>query len=76
VYATRKYTRKPVLEPKIEKEHFIAADGAKLPVRSWLPKDSAVKAVVVALHGFNDYSNAFTATGSYLSQAGHRVLRL
>jgi alpha-beta hydrolase superfamily lysophospholipase len=59
-----------VLEPKIEKEHFIAADGAKLPVRFWMPKDASIKAVVVALHGFNDYSNAFTSTGTYLSQQG------
>jgi acylglycerol lipase len=37
---------------------FIAADGARLPLRRWLPA-GPVKAVILALHGFNDYSNAF-----------------
>jgi alpha-beta hydrolase superfamily lysophospholipase len=37
---------------------FIAADGARLPLRKWLPKGS-VSAVILALHGFGDYSNAF-----------------
>ena len=37
---------------------FIAADGARLPLRRWLP-DGPVSAVILALHGFNDYSNAF-----------------
>ena len=36
---------------------FIASDGARLPLRKWLPK-GPVKAVILALHGFNDYSNA------------------
>jgi alpha-beta hydrolase superfamily lysophospholipase len=59
-----------VFVPKIEKDFFIAGDGSKLPVRTWMPKDSHIKAVVVALHGFNDYSNAFTSSGNYLSSLG------
>jgi acylglycerol lipase len=34
-------------------------------MQSWLPK-SKPKAVIVALHGFNDYSNAFALPGEYL----------
>jgi len=37
---------------------FIADDGARLPLRKWLPRDG-VKAVILALHGFGDYSHAF-----------------
>jgi acylglycerol lipase len=37
---------------------FIAGDGARLPLRKWLPK-GRVAAVILALHGFNDYSAAF-----------------
>lgn len=59
-----------IAEPKIEKEHFIATDGSMLPVRSWLPEDRPVKAVIVALHGFNDYSNAFNTSGEYFSLKG------
>jgi acylglycerol lipase len=39
---------------------FIANDGAYLPLRRWVPA-GPVKAVILALHGFNDYSNAFDA---------------
>jgi alpha-beta hydrolase superfamily lysophospholipase len=59
-----------ITTPKIDNAHFIAADGALLPLRSWLPKEGAVTAVVIALHGFNDYSNAFTGAGDYLSSRG------
>lgn len=46
------------------------ADGARLPVNAWLPKDSAPKAVVIALHGFNDYGNFFDAPATYLASHG------
>jgi alpha-beta hydrolase superfamily lysophospholipase len=56
--------------PHLARAHFIASDGAVLPVRVWQPKQEAVKAVVIAVHGFNDYSKFFTAAGQYLSQRG------
>lgn len=59
---------KQVIEPSIQNRYFVAGDGAMLPMRSWLPKDNTVKAVIVALHGFNDYSNFFSAPGTYLSR--------
>lgn len=37
---------------------YIASDGARLPLRRWLPP-GPVRAVILALHGFNDYSRAF-----------------
>src|SRR5437870_7543725 len=48
---------------------FIAADGARLPLRSWLPRGE-VKAVILALHGFGDYSNAFTLPGEFWAERG------
>jgi acylglycerol lipase len=48
---------------------FITEDGASLPLRRWLPKND-VHAVLIALHGFNDYSNFFTTPAKYLSRAG------
>ena len=37
------------------------ADGARLALKIWLPPDRQTsKAVIVAIHGFNDYSRAFT----------------
>ena len=61
---------KQVVNPKIESGHFVAADGAVLPVRTWLPVDNPATAVIVALHGFNDYSNFFASPGTYLSRHG------
>lgn len=59
---------KQLLEPRIQKDTFVAADGSILPVRAWLPKNGPVKAVIVGLHGFNDYSNFFASPGDYLSR--------
>ena len=36
-------------EPGIRNGHFIAGDGAMLPLRSWLPQDRPVKAVIVGV---------------------------
>lgn len=58
------------LEPKIVNDHFVAADGAVLPLRSWLPEDRPVTAVIVGVHGFNDYSNSFAIPGNYLIRHG------
>ncbi len=49
--------------------YYRAQDGATLPLRQWLP-DSNPKAVLVALHGFNDYSNFFDRPGAYLRTQG------
>jgi acylglycerol lipase len=44
--------------PQLLADRLIAADGTALPLRRWLPARQPA-AVVLALHGFNDYSNAF-----------------
>lgn len=54
------------------------ADGTDLPVRAWLPKDSSghvkpIKGVIVALHGFNDYSRGMAIPGSGLARRGYAV---
>lgn len=55
--------------PALAANAFIAADGAQLPLRRWLPPDEP-RAVILALHGFNDYSNAFAAPASAWAAAG------
>ena len=35
------------------------AEPHDLPRRDWLPDDTPPRAVILAVHGFNDYSNAF-----------------
>ncbi len=60
--------------PHFTETAFVAADGAVLPLRKWLPpKDRGgrqPKAVILALHGFNDYSNAFDGPGEIWSKDG------
>ncbi|CAK0763146.1 acylglycerol lipase [uncultured Gammaproteobacteria bacterium] len=50
----------------------IAADGYRLPVRRWLP-EGPMRAVIVAVHGFADYSIAFAEAGPWLAKAGFAV---
>ena len=58
-----------VQSPTLAGDAFVAADGARLPVRSWLPKDKA-RAVIVAAHGFNDYSAFFASPGPWFADRG------
>jgi len=49
-------------------KEFQTRDGTRLPLRAWLPTDGAApKALILALHGFNDYSHAFATPGLYLA---------
>ncbi len=64
---------KLVSQPKLDKDFFVAGDGIRLPVRNWLPEDARIRAVIIGLHGFNDYSNSFTSPGKYLSRHGIAV---
>jgi len=64
-------THGPVVpaEPQLATDAFFSDDGARLPLRSWLP-DGRVKATILALHGFNDYSNAFAGPAADWAEHG------
>lgn len=55
--------------PILTNTHFIATDGSHLPLRRWHP-DGPPRAVILALHGFNDYSKAFDSPARTLAEAG------
>jgi alpha-beta hydrolase superfamily lysophospholipase len=62
--------RGPAIQaPALLDTQIMLADGAALPVRRWLP-DDAPRAVIVALHGFNDYSRAFEQPATYWASRG------
>ena len=42
--------------PGISEQMFTSYDNTELPLRRWLPSDQ-ITGVIIALHGFNDYSN-------------------
>ena len=46
--------------PALTDTAFVATDAKTLPLRKWLPQGEP-RAVILALHGFNDYGNAFDA---------------
>jgi len=52
----------------LQPDTAIMADGTSLPYRVWRAKSS--RAVIVAVHGFNDYSNTFAAPGAWLAKRG------
>ena len=56
------------VEPSIIDDKLIVADGAILPIRKWAPKQGDLKAVLLVVHGFNDYSNFFKPSGEYLAK--------
>jgi alpha-beta hydrolase superfamily lysophospholipase len=55
--------------PQLTATRLIAADGAALPLTRWLPAEQP-RAVVLALHGINDYANAFATAGAAWARAG------
>lgn len=65
-------------QPALSGKAIHTADGVDLPVRSWVPKDragkpKAIKGIVIAIHGFNDYSRGMGIPGSGLARRGYAV---
>lgn len=60
------------LFPAIEAESFTSFDGVKLPMHRWLPAGKP-DAIVLALHGFNDYSLFISDAAHYFAQHGVAV---
>lgn len=59
-----------VVESALIGDAITTADGARLPLKAWLPAAGPVKAVIIALHGFNDYSNFFNDAGAHFARHG------
>ena len=68
----------PVLEggvtPQVSSDAIVARDGARLPLRRWDAEGGAPRAVIVALHGMSDYSNAFDMPGKVWAKLGITTL--
>lgn len=57
---------------RLEASRIIATDGEALPVSVWETQEEP-QAIVLALHGFNDYRHAFADVGPFLAQRGIAV---
>lgn len=55
--------------PQLINDTFHTEDGVILPVKKWLPEKN-IDAVIIALHGFNDYSQFFQLPGEFFQQQG------
>lgn len=49
---------------------YVAADGTALPLAAWPAAKGPPKAVILGLHGFGDYRNAFEEPAEIWSKAG------
>lgn len=60
-----------VTGPQLTADHFVTSDGTALPLQSWPPPEGKrPHGVLLALHGFNDYANAFALPAPALAEAG------
>lgn len=57
--------------PTIESDAFLTRDGLRLPLRHWDAQHP--RAVIVALHGMSDYSQAFDLPGPWWAAHGITV---
>jgi alpha-beta hydrolase superfamily lysophospholipase len=55
--------------PALDDDHIVAHDGARLALMTWLPDDEP-SAVIVGLHGMDDYANAFHTAGPFWASQG------
>jgi alpha-beta hydrolase superfamily lysophospholipase len=63
----------PIVGPaRLFDDHVLTGDGYRLPLYRRLP-DGTPRAVVLALHGFGDYSAGFVPLADTLAQAGIAV---
>jgi alpha-beta hydrolase superfamily lysophospholipase len=67
----------PVDPPALTDDAIHTADGADLFLRKWLPWEGPAKdrpkAVILALHGFNDHSGGLALPGRGLARRGYAV---
>jgi alpha-beta hydrolase superfamily lysophospholipase len=74
-------TVRPPLGDEHVTPHFadgalVARDGVRLPLREWDAEDGPPKAVIVALHGMSDYSNALDGPGKAWARRGITTLAI
>lgn len=69
---TVKMAGPPVTAAVLAPDAIVTDDAQRLPLHAWLPALDP-EAVVIAVHGFNDYSNAFDDPGKLLAGLGIAV---
>ena len=61
-----------IMHAHLQPEAFVMRDGARLPLRAWMPEGPPA-AIVLALHGFNDSRDAWELPAPAFAAAGIAV---
>ncbi|MBA4793946.1 MAG: alpha/beta hydrolase [Phenylobacterium sp.] len=56
--------------PRMTADHFVTFDGTRLGLTTWEARTEEPWAVIVAVHGMNDYANAFHLAAPYWAEQG------
>ena len=59
-----------VRAPALSRDKYVAADGTALPLAVWKAEKGPPKAVILGLHGFGDYHNAFEEPAAVWAKDG------
>jgi len=59
-----------VCAPALSHDKYVAADGTALPLAVWKATKGPPKAVILGLHGFGDYHNAFEEPAAVWAKDG------
>ena len=59
-----------LVQPRLGDDVIITPDVQRLPLRVWQPAETDPWAVIVAVHGYGDYANAFALPAPYWAAAG------
>jgi len=62
-----------IAPPDVAPDAFVMPDGARLPYRAWWP-DGAPRALILALHGFNDSRNAWEIPAPDFTRQGIAIV--
>lgn len=63
-----------IVTPVVTSEFGVMEDGYRLPLMTITDKGKQPRAVILALHGFNDYSKTFLELGNYLVEKDITVI--
>lgn len=66
---TRSDIAPTITDPRIEGERYVASDGLVMPLSLWQPA-GPMRAVVVAVHGMNDYRQAWARPATIWAEHG------
>jgi len=71
-----RYPSPPIgAQPSLQRNHAVMDDGYLLPLSIWpAAQPQRCRAVLLALHGLNDYRHAFAGLGPYLAGRGVTVV--